>query len=244
MSLFKRTRDSSKQSEKRIPQESATSWDIIWLSIKLLYNRLGFWIQPNILFVLSSLGVVTISGAKAALTYTVAAGLRDPGESKVIVKREFKEGFRKFFWKSLLITIIKWFIFSVIALSIFFWFQQDILSLKFIAIISIYALVLWWLSVGYLFPVLIDNPELNALQIVREAFFLGFHNPYRSFVFSLISSAFLALGIALAGPILLVIPVLRSIIMMQAYWLITKKQIPGLLEIHEYVNRSTGFNGS
>lgn len=237
--MINKARDPLEPSKKRISQESASCWDIVWLSLKLLFSRLGFWIQPNFWFVLISIGFITIPGAKAALTQTTAAGLKDPGGSEVIVLKEFKIGFRKHFWRALLISIIKWLIFSIIIFSIIFWFKQDSILFKAVSIISLYALVLWWISVGYLLPVLIENPELNVLKIVKQSFVLGFQNPYKSFIFSLFSTTFLILGIALLGPILLVIPVLRSILMLHAYWLITKKQIPGLLDIHEYIDHKT-----
>lgn len=239
MSYSFRDRNQSRPKKPRLDQSKASAFDVVWLSIKLLFTRIQFWIFPNFLEIVFSLGIVTGPAAKAAFYHTIAMGLRDPAGSSVKAFPEMKVGFKRFFWKSLLISIIKLVSLLIILISIYVWVRMDILALRFLSIFAFYALTLWWISVGYLYPVLVENPEQSVKNVIRESFLLGFKRPFQSLLFAFFNTLFLILGLGLLGPILLIIPALRGIIFMQGYWFLTGRKIPGFMEIHEYINQNT-----
>ncbi|MFH1446772.1 MAG: hypothetical protein ABIG43_05090 [Chloroflexota bacterium] len=237
MSFFRGRQNSPRFSRPRLKQAQASSWDVVVLAFKLLFSRVQFWIQPNFWTVIFSLGLVTAPGAKAALHHTTAAGLRDPAGSEVNALKEMKTGFKCYLWRALLLSIIKWFFFAVIALSIYFWVSQDTWALRAVSIISIYGLVLWWLSSGYIYPIFVDNPKQPVFQVLKQAMLLAFKKPFPSLLFAVVSTLLMILGIALLGPVMLIIPVLRAILMLQGYWFLTGREIPGFMEIFEYANK-------
>ena len=155
-------------------QSEANGWDVVFLSFRLLFARLDFWIRLNFWSVLFSLPIITLPGAKAALYESVAAGLRDPGGSDVIPLKNMQAGFKKFFWKSLILAFLNDAIFLLTIISAYFWLVENDGLLRFVSIASFYFLILWWISSGYSYPILVENPEKTIFWIVKKAFLLGF----------------------------------------------------------------------
>jgi uncharacterized membrane protein YesL len=220
------------QQEKKPANISA--WDVVVLSFKLLFKRIQFWIRPNILMVLLSLPIITEPGAKAGLYNTVMAGLRDPAGSYVSAREMMKKGFRQHFWRSLATSLINIVVYAFIIVAIVFWITRDGLHLRFVSILAIYGLILWWLASGFVFPILVSEPELNAINIHKQAFLLAFRKPFQSLLFSVVNLLLLIFGVLLLGPIMLIIPAQRAIISIQAYWYLTGMVIPGFVPIEEY----------
>jgi len=214
--------------------DSKGAWDVVVLSFKLLFQRINFWIKPNILAVVLSLPIITGPGANAALHHTVAVGLQDPAGSEVKVRREMRNGFIIHFWKALLVALLKYILLASIVASLYFWISQPQGILRFVSVFSFYGLVVWWLSTVYLFPVLITYPDLDALKIIIRAVKLAFKKPFESLLFAVVRTLLQILGIALLGPVLLIIPALRAQISIQGYWLLTGKDIPGFIPIDVY----------
>lgn len=241
ISLFRR--GPNRPRKPLTPQSQASAWDVVVLSFKLLFQRIQFWIQPNFWTVVFSLGLVTAPAAKAAMHHTVALGLRDPGDSAAI--RPFKEmqsGFKYYFWRALLLSLIKWLAFGVIAVSIYFWVTQESWGARAVSIVSFYGLVLWWISAGYIHPILVENPRQPIDKILKAALLLGLRKPFQSLLFAVVSTLLMVLGTALLGPVMLIVPVARAILMLQGYWFLVGWQVPGFLEIHEYVNLQEKIN--
>lgn len=238
MSFFAHKPDLNKPQKPCLDQSQASAFDVVWLTFKVFLPRIQFWILLNLWNVIFSLGLVTAPAAKAALYHTVALGLRDPGDSEVNVFAEMKVGFKCFFWKALLISVIRWFVLIVIAFSIYFWVGREAWTLRVVSIISFYALLLWWMSSGYLYPVLVDNPNLAAWQVLKQGLLLAFKNPFLSLLFTVVDTLLLICGVVfLLGPITIIIPALRSILLLQGYWYLTGRVIPGFMDIHEYTNK-------
>ena len=214
--------------------DSKGAWDVVVLSFKLLFQRINFWIKPNILAVVLSLPIITGPGAKAALYHTVAAGLQDPAGSEVKVRREMRNGFITHFSKALLVALLKYILLASIVASLYFWISQPQGIFRFVSVFSFYGLVVWWLSTVYLFPVLITYPDLGAFKIITRAVKLAFIKPFESLLFAVVRTLLQVLGIALLGPVLLIIPALRAQISIQGYWLLMGKEIPGFIPIDVY----------
>ncbi len=218
-------------------QTEANGWDVVSLSFKLFFERMHFWIQLNFWSVVFSLGIITLPGAKAALYQTVAAGLRDPGGIEVVPFRDMRGGFKKLFGKSFFLTLLIWVVYLLSILSIYFWIIQDGWVLRFISIFPIYFVILWWISSGYFFPILIENPEKSVAWIVKKGLLLGFKKPFISLLFAVTSLILLVFGIVLMGPIMLFIPSLIALLMSHGYWYVTDQEIPGFQDIVEYSNK-------
>lgn len=213
---------------------SISAWDVVLLSFKLLFKRIQFWIGPNLLMVVLSIPIITGPGAKAGLYQTVMAGLRDPAGSYVSAREMMRKGFQQHFWRSLATIFINLAVYAFIIVAIVFWITRDDLYLQFVSILAIYGLILWWLASGYVFPILVSEPGLNAITIHKQAFLLAFRKPFQSLLFSVVNLLLLIFGILLLGPIMLIIPALRAIISIQGYWYLTGMEIPGFVPIEEY----------
>ncbi|HCU56611.1 MAG TPA: hypothetical protein DF984_00010 [Anaerolineaceae bacterium] len=229
--------DQDGESNPRNRQDTASAWDVVVLSFKLLFQRIQFWIRPNILSALLSLPVLTGPGAKAALFHTVAAGLQDPAGSEVKVRQEMKQGFHAYFWKALLLSILRLVSFAIILASIYFWVTRPEIGVRFISILAFYGLVLWLFTSLYLYPILVSQPEAAVVDVVRKAIELAFRKPFESLLFAIVDSLLMIFGLALLGPMMLIVPALRSILSLQGYWFLIGEEIPGFLSIEAYAKR-------
>lgn len=209
-------------------------FDVIWLSCKQLIKRLPFWIRPNFWYVLLSLPIITNPAACVALNATVAAGLRDPGESRVNVRKTFKEAFFKHFGKSLALGFTNLVLFALIAFSIYFWVGQTERILNYISIIALYFFAMWFLCQPFLFPILISKEGYSIPHIYKDALVLVIRHPLVAFAVSLTNLFLSLVGLALLGPVLLVVPALLSLISIQTYWLLEGQPIPDWMEPEEY----------
>ncbi|RQV95206.1 hypothetical protein EH221_06650 [bacterium] len=224
---------------RRINQEDATPLQVVGLTFKILYQRLNTWIYINFWFIVFSLGIITSAGARAALVNTVIATLRDPGNSRTNHLVEMKTSFKRYFWKSTLIAIIKWGSFILIIFSLFFWINQDEIFLNLVAVLSVYALLEWCLITPYVLPIIVDNPECSVFFAFKEAFILTSKHPFQSIFFFLVNLIILMIGVVLLGPILLILPTMRTMLSVHCYWYLAGKEIPGFIEITDYVKKIT-----
>lgn len=210
------------------------AWDVVVLSLKLLFTRIQFWIRPNILSVLFSALVVSAPGCTGALYHTVSLGLYDPAGSSVKIWTEMKSGFIQYFGKALALFLIKSISLIIILIGIFYWVSQSELILRFISILAFYGLVMWWLSEGYIYPIMVTEKDLRVDQIVKKAITTAFKYPFQSLLFSIVSTLLLILGLVLLGPIMLIVPAARAIIHLHGYWFVSQYLIPGLLSVEDF----------
>jgi hypothetical protein len=237
-----RARSRERRAEDTPPesrQAEASAWDVVVLSFKLLFQRIQFWIRPNLLSVLLSLPVVTAPGARAALYHTVAAGLRDPAGSQVGIREEMKAGFSRHVWPALLLAVVRLASLTFIFAALYFWLTREHAALRFVSILVFYGFVMWWLASGHLYPVRVARPEASLTAVVGEALTLAFRRPFASLLFSVVSSLLHILGLVLLGPVMFVIPALRGILHIQGYWFLTGQVVPGFLPVDVYVRQHT-----
>lgn len=227
----------NRESRTEKKRDQISSWDVVVLSFKLFYEQLQFWIRPNVLMVLLSIPILTAPGANAALYQSVAAGLRDPARTRTKTTQEMKTGFLAHFWRALGITLISLLVLLIILTSLWFWITTDSWALRSVSIISLYGLVMWWLSSVYLYPILVEQPDSKSYQVVKEAVLLAFRKPFESLLFATVSTLLLILGLVLLGPVLLIIPALRSILHLHGYWYLTEQVIPGFIDPVEYAKK-------
>jgi uncharacterized membrane protein YesL len=211
-----------------------TAYDVIWLSCKQLFKRLPFWIRTNFWFILVSLPILTLPGANAALHDTIAAGLRDPGESRTEIFKTFKTSFFRNFWRSLIMGLINIGLLIMIIVSVYFWVSQESLVLNLISIIALFFFVMWFLCQPFLYPVLISHESTNTLSLFKEMLLLVGKHPLVAFAISLTNTFLTLIGVVLLGPVLLIIPAFTSMISIQCYWFLTGQTIPDWVDPVEY----------
>jgi len=220
-----------------LTQATASTLDVITLSFRLLYERFPFWLKINFWFLLLSLPLITAPAAKASLYAVTASGLRDPAGTKIQGKQELLSNLPKHITKAWAITATKWISFIIITFSIVFWITRDAWPLRLISLLSFYSLFLWRQTACFLYPVLIEHPELSTREIITHAFLLAFRKPFETLLLMVVSNLLLFFGIILMGPVMLFIPALRAIIQIQGYWYLTGETIPGFMDIVQYTNQ-------
>jgi uncharacterized membrane protein YesL len=230
-------KDLKKEKAPPINQKEATPLQVVGLTFKLLYQRMNIWIYVNFWFVVFSLGVVTSPGARAALYHTIIATFRDPGGSRVKHLPAMKASFKKFFWKSLLSSLIKWGSLLLILFSLYFWLRQESLLLNLISGVSIYALLEWCLVTPYIFPIMVEHPASSVFSAYKNAFILTSRHPLQAIFFLLINLLILIIGVVLLGPILLILPAMRAMFTTHCYWYLSGTEIPGFVDINDYVKK-------
>lgn len=211
--------------------------DLLILSIKQAFNRIAFWIRPNLWYILLCIPIITIPAAQAALYHTVKEGLLDPSEIRIKPRQEFREAFFKLFGRSFVLSIINIFALGLIIWTFSFWMGFNVRILNYVSIFVIYFGVMWWLCQPFIFPVLIDNPDLPLQKVVKIVVRLAFTQPFYALVITFIRTVFSITGLVLLGPILLVIPVFNALLSIQGYWTMAGKEIPDLIDPVVYANR-------
>ncbi len=235
--MFLFGREHKKEQVPKINQKDATPLQVVGLVFKVLYQRLNIWIYVNFWFIVFSLGIVTSPAARTALYHVCIATLRDPGNSRTNHILEMKSSFKTYFWKSLLISLVKWVSFGLITFSLFFWLNQESFLIRLLSVLSFYALLQWCLVTPYVFPIVVEHPDLSVFSAYKDAFILTSKNPFQSIFLFIINALLLIIGVVLLGPILLILPTLRALVTIHSYWFLTGEEIPGFMDIDEYVNK-------
>lgn len=191
------------------------------LSFRILYKYLHFWIRLNLRYCLYSLPILTIPTANAILFSNIHSTMI--AEGILVPKRQDKleTRFKSLLVRATALSALLILAFVIVVISIFFWTTRTELLLQLVSILSIYGLVLLWMVVGYLSPTLIFNPGLSIQQDLKKTFLLILKKPFPTLMASVVSSLLFVLGAVLLGPILLVIPVARSLILYLSYMYLT-----------------------
>lgn len=210
---------------------------LVSLSLKQLFLRLAVWLKLNLWFVLLCIPILTIPAAKAALYHAVKEELRDPFETYIKPREEFRKAFFGLFGRSFLLYLINLFVLVLIVAAFIFWMGIEPRILKYVTIIVIYFFVMWWVYQPFLFPVLVENPELALKDVIKIVMRLAFSQPFYALFVAFITTLLSLLGLVLLGPVLLVIPTLNALISTQAYWSMTGTEIPDLIDPVVYANR-------
>ena len=121
--------------------------------------------------------------------------------------------------------------------AFYFWIGIEPVILRYLTILVIYFAVMWWICQPFLYPILVENPELPLQEICKRVIRLAISQPFYAFTITFLVTILNIIGIILLGPVLLVIPTLTAIVSTQAYWAMTGKEIPDLIDPIVYANR-------
>lgn len=177
-------------------------------SLNDLFRAIGPLIAANLLWLALSLPVVTAPAALAGLYYF--AGLVVRGQDPTI--SSFFAGFRQYFVRSWALAALNLGLLAALLVNFFFYLGQANEWMRIIAIPIFYLLLLWLCVQTYLFPLMLQ-PEsgetqsegtsaINPVPVFKAAIRMTLAEPLYSGVIGLAVLAWIALNVALAGPIL------------------------------------------
>ena len=189
-------------------------FSIARVAFTLFYRRIGIFLSANILWILTSLPLITLPAATGALFYlinTVVVEERelDPHAATIA---DFWLGFRLHWRRSSLLGGLNVAALAIIIGSFFFYLQTDndllgwLVGPIFLIFLALLAMQL------YLYPLFINSPQASVGEIFRSAFFYVLAHPVDSYV--LISWLFIltVLCVGLGGPVLLLLFSLLAVI--------------------------------
>ncbi|MFZ5916669.1 MAG: DUF624 domain-containing protein [Chloroflexota bacterium] len=176
-------------------------------SVNDLFQAIGPLIFANLLWLALSLPLITAPAAGAGLYYFVALTIR--GEEPSLAS--FWDGFRRYFVRSGALAALNLAVLIVLLVNFLFYLGQANEGVRLIAIPMFYLLVLWLCVQTYLAPLMLqaewwpdarqDRPGPWAL--FKRAIRLTLAEPAFTLFVALAVLAWMALSVALAGPILI-----------------------------------------
>lgn len=183
-----------------------------------------------------SLPIITWPAAKAAFYQGIAEGLRDPFDQEVNLREAFIRGFFDHLVRSMVIALINGLILVVIILSIVFWTFQEQFVLNLLAGIALPFLIYWWMCQPFIYPLLIEHPEMPVVQFAREIIRLVARHLTFSFVTAFSLTWLFLLSLPLLGPLSLITIPFLALITTQALWVVMGKTIPDLVDPVKYAD--------
>ena len=183
------------------------AWTIVTVSFRLFYKRLGTFLVANLLWILTSLPIITMPAAAGGLFYLVSRVIADerdldPDESSI---NDFWVGFRSHWRDFSWLGFIDLALFALLAYTSFFYWQSAVEPLSWL-IGPLVILLLTFLGMQiYLFPLRLAYPEEPVLKIFRRAFFLVLDRPMDSLMLVTWFIILTVVCMALGGPILLLL---------------------------------------
>ena len=198
---------------------------VLALSARQAFQRIAFWLRVNIWHLLTGVLILTLPVSAAAMYHTVRAGLLDPFETRVNIRTEFALGMRMHFKRSYEMAGLNLAALGAIVLAIVFWFTRDA-PLQYVTSIALAFFAFWWLCQPFLFPVLVEHPDLPVAMIVRMTARLVIQSPLVAFAVAMAHSAIALITVLLMGPSLLFTPTLAALVGIQSMWSIAGVPIP------------------
>ena len=183
------------------------AWTIITISARLFYRRLGIFLLANLLWILTSLPIVTIPAAAGGLFYLVSRVVADerdldPNEATI---QDFWVGFKLYWGKFSLLGFLDFVAFGLLVFTAVFYWRSSVVPLSWLAG-PLLILIFTFLGMQlYLFPLRLAYPTETVWRIFQRAFLLVLARPMDSML--LISWLFILTVVcfALGGPVLLLL---------------------------------------
>lgn len=181
-------------------------WEIMLLSLRLLWRRLGLLLLANVLWLGLSLLILPWPAATVGLfalaRRIVAEDLEaDPRPATLA---DFWAGVRSYWRRGSLVGFGDLLCLALIVLALRFYGESASAPLSWL----VGPLTLVWLAWAgaqlYLFPLLIERPGRSALAVGREAFLMAISYPVNTLSLLLTAAIITAGAVVLAGPILLI----------------------------------------
>lgn len=194
------------------------AWTSLLLSFRLFYRRLGILLAGNVLWILSSLPLVTMPAATGALFYLVHRVILEERDLEPRYARisDFWDGFRIHWARSSKLFLLDVMAAAVLLVSLRFYGSSSYEPLRWL-VGPIALLLLVWLGVQvYLFPLLIVHPEYSIWETSKGAFLAVLGKPLDTLFLLIWLVMITAVSILLAGPVLSVLFSFLALVQMVA----------------------------
>ena len=163
-------------------------------------------VVANILWLLLSLPIITWPAATAGLFYLVRRVVQEELEASPRDARlgDFWDGFRQYWLRSSLLTVIDLAGLGVIAVALVFYGGSTEEPLRWlVGPIGLIGLV-WITAQLYIYPLLLERTGSRPWEIMREALLMTVGYPLSSLSLLVTVLVLLIAAVALAGPVLFV----------------------------------------
>jgi len=182
------------------------AWVVVRLSVSLFYRRIGLFLVGNVLWLVTSLPLLTLPAATGALFYLAHRVVRDERDlDETATIDDFWVGFRRFWRRSSVLWLLDVAALLVLLVSLVFYLGSAQPVLNWFAGPIVLFLLIWMAMQLYLFPLLIVYEERSLRDVLRLAFALVLSYPLQSFLLVFVMTVALVASIALAGPVLLLL---------------------------------------
>lgn len=187
--------------------QSISATSAFFIALRLFYRRLGILLVANVLWIVTSLPLVTLPAATGALFYLTHRVVLEERQRHPHYARlgDFWAGFRRYAWRSTALWLLQLLSLLIILVAVRFYVFGPVQQLRWL-MGPVILILLGWLGVQlYTFPLLIVFPQEPLFQLVRRAFYYFVAYP----LYSLLLVAWLLIltfiCVLLAGPVLLVL---------------------------------------
>lgn len=213
--------------QQTITHSQETSiWEVLKYAFQIFLHDMQHWFLFNLSFLGYALGILTIPAAKASLTFAIWKGLEDVDAIKKEDARQMRAILKPAFGKSIQLCLLKTLAYAVIGFSIIFWISRPEWALRSLAILAIYGALLVWMTSFYLYPVLVEDLNRSVAEVCKIAFKKAVASPFEGLLFSALDFVLLLLEVVLCGPLMVVLPSLRKILAVLAYWFVSGREVP------------------
>ena len=190
------------------------AWQIVLLSLKLFYRRLGIFLVANVLWLFVSLPLVTIPAATAALFHLTQRVIAEERDLDLVfaTRQHFWEGLRLYWRRATVLGYLDIVALLLLIIAIRFYWISPLVGLSWL-VGPLLIMLLTFLGMQlYLFPTLLNYPDDKIWQHFRRAFFLTLSYPLDTFMLLIWLILLIAVCITLAGPVLFVLFALLALI--------------------------------
>ena len=181
-------------------------WESVATASRLFWRHLGMLVVANILWLLLSLLIVTWPAATAGLFSLVRRVVQEelgssPQEARL---SDFWHGFRQYWLRSSLLTVIDLAGLGLIAVALVFYGGSTAEPLRWlVGPIGLIGLV-WITAQLYVYPLLLERLTSRPWEVMREALLMAIGYPLSSLSLLVTVIVLTIAAVALAGPVLFV----------------------------------------
>ena len=181
-------------------------WESVAIASRLFWRHLGMLVVANILWLLLSLLIVTWPAATAGLFYLVRRVVQEElnAPSQDARFSDFWDGFRQYWLRSSVLSIIDLAGLGVIAVALVFYGGSTNEPLRWL-VGPIGLIGLAWITAQlYVYPLLLERTGSRPWEIMREALLLALGYPLSSLSLLVTVIVLTIAAVALAGPVLFI----------------------------------------
>ena len=188
---------------ERFPVPSA--WSVFTGALKFTFLRIGILMFGNLLWLLTSLPIITMPAASMGLYHLVYLLVENPEPEREAHWRDFFKGFRLYWMYGTKTIAINLVIGSILVTGFLFYLNHDADFTQFLVIPTLACLVFWLLIQLYLMPLVFFHEQVSVKLAFTNSALLCLHFPGYTFTLTVFLLLVAALGIVLAGPVLVIL---------------------------------------